>query len=51
MVDEENSIALLAILELNKKDIEAKNYHSVEEVFAELDRLDREEGVIDDNKN
>ncbi|HDR9102665.1 TPA: hypothetical protein QDB40_004864 [Burkholderia vietnamiensis] len=51
MSNNEETIALLSILELNKKDIEQKNYRSVDEVFAELDRLDKQEGVIDDDKN
>jgi prevent-host-death family protein len=41
--DTQQTLALLKILAMGQKDIEAGNFSTVDEVFAELDALDKEE--------
>jgi prevent-host-death family protein len=43
--DLQQTVALLKILAMGRKDIEAGNYKSAADVFAELDRMDKEEGI------
>jgi prevent-host-death family protein len=43
--DMQQTVALLKILAMGQKDIEAGNYKSTIEVFAELERMDKEEGI------
>jgi prevent-host-death family protein len=43
--DMQQTVALLKILAMGQKDIEAGNFTPAEEVFAELERMDREEGI------
>lgn len=43
--DMQQTVALLKILAIGQKDIEAGNFTPAEEVFAELGRMDRDEGI------
>ena len=41
--DMQRTVALLKILAMGRKEIEARNYQDAAEVFAELERMDKEE--------
>jgi len=43
--DMQQTVALLKILAMGQNDIETGNVPSTDEVFAELERMDREEGI------
>ena len=43
--DLQQTVALLKILAMGQKDIETGNFTPTDEVFAELERMDREEGI------
>jgi hypothetical protein len=45
-VDPDQSRALLALLELGRKEIAAGNFVPASEVFAELEKMDEEAGFI-----
>jgi prevent-host-death family protein len=43
--DMQQTVALLKILAMGQKDIETGNFTPTDEVFDELERMDREEGI------
>jgi prevent-host-death family protein len=43
--DMQQTVALLKILAMGQKDIETGNFTPADEVFAELERMDRDEGI------
>ena len=43
--DMQQTVALLKILAMGQKDIATGNFTPTDEVFAELERMDREEGI------
>ena len=43
--DMQQTVALLKILAMGQNDIETGNFTPTDEVFAELERMDREEGI------
>lgn len=43
--DLQQTVALLKILAMGQKDIEAGHYTPADDVFAELERMDKEDGI------